>query len=78
MDTLGHCFPKWIIIQAVYFKVRFSLSYRDVEEIMKIRGVEVDHATIQRWVFKLMPEIDIQMRKRKKVVGMRWRMDKTP
>ena len=43
MDTKGHCFPKSIIIQAVYFKLRFSLSYRDIEEIMRIRGVEVDH-----------------------------------
>jgi len=49
-------------MQAVYFKLRFSLSYRDVEEILKIRGVEVDHATIKRWVNKLMPEIEIQMR----------------
>jgi putative transposase len=73
MDTKGHCFPKSIIIQAVYLKLRFSLSYRDVEEIMRIRGIEVDHATIQRWVFKFMPEIEIQMRKRKKVVGKRWR-----
>ena len=71
MDTKGHCFPKSIIIQAVYFKLRFSLSYRGVEEIMKKRGVEVDHATIQRWVFKFMPEIDIQMRRRKKIAGMR-------
>jgi len=77
MDTKGHCFPKSIIIQAVYLKIRFSLSYRDVEEILRIRGVEVDHATIQRWVFKFMPEIEIQMRKRKKVVGKRWRMDET-
>ena len=77
MDTKGHCFPKSIIIQAVYLKIRFSLSYRDVEEIMRIRGVEVDHATIQRWVFKFMPEIEIQMRKRKKEVGKRWRMDET-
>ena len=75
MDTLGHCFPKSIIIQAVYFKLRFSLSYRDIEEILRIRGVDVDHATIQRWVFKFMPEIEIQMRRRKKVVGRRWRMD---
>jgi len=52
MDTKGHCFPKSIIIQAVYFKLRFSLSYRDVEEIMRIRGVEVDNVTIQRWVYK--------------------------
>jgi putative transposase len=77
MDTKGHCFPKSIIIQAVYFKLRFSLSYRDVEEIMRIRGVAVDHATIQRWVYKFTPEIEHQMQKRKKVVGKRWRMDET-
>ena len=35
----------------------------------------MDHATIQRWVYKFMPEIDIQMRKRKKVVGKRWSPD---
>ena len=68
MDTKGYCFPKSIIIQAVYLKLRFTLSYRDVEEILRIRGVDVDHATIQRWVFKFMPEIEIQMRKRKKVL----------
>ena len=77
MDTKGHCFPKSIIIQVVSLKIRFSLSYRDVEEILRIRGVEVDHATIQRWVFKFMPELEIQMRKSKKVVGKRWRMDET-
>ena len=43
-----HCFPKSIISQAVYFKLRFSLSYRDAEELMEIHGVKVDHATIQR------------------------------
>ena len=72
-----HCFPKSIIIQAVYFKLRFSLSYRDVEELMEIRGVKVDHATIQRWVFKFTPMLDKEFRKRKKRVGMIWRMDET-
>ncbi len=38
----GHCFPKAIILQAVYFKLRFSLSYRDVEELLSIRGVKVE------------------------------------
>ena len=47
MNTKCHCFPKFIILQAVYFKIRFTLSYRDLEEIMKMRGIEVDHATIQ-------------------------------
>lgn len=51
----GHCYPKAIILQAVYFKLRFTLSYRDVEELLQIRGVNVDHATIQRWVFKFTP-----------------------
>ena len=37
----------------------------------------MDHATIQRWVFKFSPELDRQMRKRKKAVGMSWRMDET-
>ncbi|TFH39672.1 MAG: IS6 family transposase [Bacteroidia bacterium] len=77
MDTKDHCFPKSIIIQAVYLKLCFTLSYRDVEEIIRIRGVEVDHATIQRWVYKFMPEIEIQRLKRKKVVGKRWRMEET-
>ncbi|MDA7804022.1 IS6 family transposase, partial [Crocinitomix sp.] len=72
-----HCFPKAIILQAVYFKLRFSLSYRDVEELMKIRGVNVDHATIQRWVFKFSPLMETEFRKRKRPVGKSWRMDET-
>ena len=73
----GHCFPKAIILQAVYLKLRFSLSYRDVEELLAIRGVKVDHATIQRWVFKFAPLVEQQFKKRKKSVGKRWRMDET-
>jgi putative transposase len=50
-----HRYPRAIILQAEYFKLRFTLSYRDVEELLKIRGVHVDNATIQRWVFKFSP-----------------------
>jgi transposase-like protein len=53
-----HCFPNAVIPQAVYFKLRFTLSYRDVEELMQIRGVDVDHATIQGWVFKFNPPLE--------------------
>jgi len=77
MNTKGHCYPKSIILQAVYFKLRFTLSYRDIEEIMKMRGVQVDHATIQRWVYKFSPFIEAQMKKRKLRVGTSWRMDET-
>jgi putative transposase len=73
----GHCFPKSIILHDVYLKLRFSLSYRDIEELLAIREVKVDHATIQRWVFKFAPLVELQFRKRKKFVGKRWRMDET-
>jgi len=72
-----HRYPKVVILQAVYFKLRFTLSYRDVEELMQIRGVEVDHSTIQRWVFKFTPEIEKNMHRRKYQVSDSWRMDET-
>ncbi|WP_410504079.1 IS6 family transposase [Flavobacterium sp. LPB0248] len=77
MNTKGHCYPRSIILQAVYFKLRFALSYRDVKEIMKMRGVHVDHAAIQRWVYKFSPLMEMQMKKPKVQVSGRWRMDQT-
>ena len=77
MNTKSHCYSKSIILQAVYFKLRFTLSYKDVEEIMKMRGIQVDHSTIQRWVFKFTPLVESQMKKRKCRVGASWRMDET-
>ena len=70
-------FCKGYYSEAVYYKLRFSLSYRDIEELLKIRGITVDHATIQRWVFKFTPMIDVNFRKRKKAIGLRWRLDET-
>jgi transposase-like protein len=58
-------------------KCRFSLSYRDLEELMSIRGGSIDHATLQRWVVKFTHLIDARVRKRKKVVNGSWRMDET-
>jgi putative transposase len=72
-----HRFPKEIILQAVYFKFRFILSYRDVEELLKIRGVSADHSTTQRWVFKFSPEIEWNMHRRKQQVCDSWRMNET-
>jgi putative transposase len=61
----------------VYMKCRFSLSYRELEEMAYIRGAVIDHSTLQRWVMKFVPLIDKQVRKRKKSVGLSWRMDET-
>lgn len=72
-----HRYPKAIILQAVYLKLRFTLSYRDIEELLEIRGVKVDHSTIQRWVFKFSPLVEANIHKRKNLVGDSWRMDET-
>lgn len=73
----GHIFPKLVIIQAVYFKFRFGLGYREIAKLMSIRGVTVDHPTIQRWAFKFTPLFEKEFRQRKKCVGKRWRMEET-
>ena len=72
-----HRYPKAIILQAVYFKLRFTLSYRDVEELLKIRCVKVDHSNIQRWVFMFSSLVEANMHKRKKQVCDSWRMVET-
>ncbi len=61
----------------VYMKCRFSLSYRDLEEIMLIRGATIDHSTLQRWVHRFASLIDQRVRKRKRPVNNSWRMDET-
>ena len=61
----------------VYMKCRFSLSYRDLEEMMTMRGANVDHSTLQRWVGRFVPLMEKRVRKRKKPVNSSWRMDET-
>ena len=61
----------------VYMKCRFSLSYRDLEEMASIRGAVIDHATLQRWLIRFVPLIDKEVRKRKRPAGSNWRMDET-
>lgn len=64
-----------IILQCVRWYVAYSLSYRDLEELMQERGYAVDHSTVQRWVVHYAPRIEKAFRKIKKRTGMRWRMD---
>jgi putative transposase len=73
----GHHYSKDIILMGIRWYVGYSLSYREVEELMEERGVEVDHATIQRWVYKYSPQLNKQFKKRKKPVSGSWRMDET-
>ena len=71
-------FQKQIILKAVRWYVAYSLSYRDIEELMQERGINVDHSTINRWVIKYAPQLEFEFRKQhKKQVGSSWRMDET-
>jgi transposase-like protein len=73
----GYRFPPEIITLAVRWYLRFGLSYRDVEELLAERGVEVDHVTIFRWVQHFAPEFAEAARARQHVVGDRWHVDET-
>ncbi len=52
----GYRFPPEVITLAVRWYLRFGLSYRDVEELLAERGIEVDHVSIYRWVQRFAPE----------------------
>jgi len=62
---------------AVGWYLRFSLSYRDVEELLAERGLWVDHVTVWRWVQRYAPELDRRLRKRLKTTNDSWRVDET-
>src|SRR5664279_431242 len=72
----GVHFPKEVILYAVFFYVRYGVSYRDLEEIMEERGVQVDHATLNRWVINYSPLISAEAKKSKRTVATSWRMEK--
>ncbi|MBD1845709.1 IS6 family transposase [Cyanobacteria bacterium FACHB-63] len=66
-----------IILLNVRWYCRYSLSYRDLEEMMQERGVAVDHSTLNRWVLKYAPEIDKRIRPFLKPTNDSWRVDET-
>jgi transposase-like protein len=53
----GSHYPKNIILYAVFFYVRYAVSYRDLEKVIAERGVKIDHLTLNRWVMKYAPMI---------------------
>jgi putative transposase len=57
--------------------VVYPISYRQLEEMMAERGVEVDHSSLHRWVLKYTPLLETAFRQRKRPVGGSWRLDET-
>jgi transposase-like protein len=66
-----------IIITCVRWYLKYPLSYRNIEEMMEERNVEVDHTTIYRWVNKYSTEINKKMRKYLNKTNDSWRVDET-
>src|SRR6266581_6135369 len=73
----GFRFPPEVIVVAVRWYLRFGLSYRDVEELLTERGVEVDHVTVFRWVQRFTPLLAGAARPCRHAVGDRWFVDET-
>src|SRR5436190_16808699 len=70
-------FEAEIILLCVRWYLRYSLSYRDLEEMMLERGLQVDHTTIYRWVQCYAPELEKRLRPHLKATTDSWRVDET-
>src|SRR5438552_3584527 len=77
IDFKGSHFERDIILWAVRWYVAYPISYRQLEEMMAERGVEVDHSSLNRWVLKYTPLLEMAFRRRKRGVGSSWRLDET-
>jgi transposase, IS6 family len=73
----GYRFPPEVILVAVRWYLRYSLSYRDVEELLAERGIAVDHVTIFRWVQRFTPLLIDAARPCRHAPGDRWFVDET-
>src|SRR3984893_4383564 len=73
----GRHFADEIIVLCIRWYLRFSLSYRDLEELMAERNLSVDHTTVWRWVQRYAPELNKRIRRELKPTNGSWRTDET-
>ena len=73
----GFRFPPEVILIAVRWYLRYGLSYRDLEELLAERGIEVDHVTLFRWVQRFTPLLVEAARPCRHSVGGHWFVDET-
>ena len=73
----GYRFPADVIVVGVRWYLRYGLSYRDVEELLAERGIEVDHVTVFRWVQRFTPLLADAARYHRRSPGDRWFVDET-
>jgi len=70
-----HRFPAEVIRHAVWLYFRFSLSFRDVEELLAQRGVDVSYETVRCWTIKFGPQIARNLKRRRQAPSPRWHLD---
>jgi putative transposase len=75
ISYVRHRFPPSIIQRAVWLYFRFPLSFRDVEEMLTERGIDVSYETIRRWVLKFGPAIAANVRSRRVQPSGTWHLD---
>ena len=73
----GRHFQDELIVLCVRWYLRYSLSYRDLEELMAERSLKVDHSTIARWVVRYAPILNERMRRHLRRPNRSWRVDET-
>jgi putative transposase len=71
----GYRFPPEVIQQAIWLYVRFTLSFRDVEDLLAERGIVVSYETVRRWVNHFGPKIGAALRKRRPKPHTIWHLD---
>nr|WP_312733038.1 IS6 family transposase [Brevundimonas sp.] len=75
IDFKRHRFPPAVILRAVRWYFRFTLSIRDVEELMAERGIEASRETVRCWVIKFGPLIAANLRRGRSSPSRRWHLD---
>ena len=70
-----HQFPPAIIRHAVWLYLRFTLSYRDVEDLLAERGLDVSYESVRRWVLKFGPLFARELRRRRHRPTSQWHLD---
>src|SRR5471030_1369424 len=71
----GYRFPPGIIQRAIWLYLRFTLSLRDVEDLLAERGIAVSYETVRRWVNHFGPMIAVDLRKRRPKPDTTWHLD---
>ena len=70
-----HQFPPEVIRHAVWLYLRFTLSYRDVEELLAERGLDMSYETVRRWVLKFGPAFARNLRRLRPSPSTQWHLD---